>query len=157
MYKLYFDGSCLKNPGGISTGGYVLYKDKNRVSDGSATIKAGNTSSNVAEYVGLILGLLHLLSEEFQDEEIQVIGDSKLVISQMFRGWKIKKGAYIPYAEVTKLILPRFSNIRGKLIPREQNEEADHMSRIYSTDYVDVFQLAYTEESDQQQSFFKSL
>ena len=138
MYKLYFDGSCLKNPGGISSSGCVLYKDKDKIWSTHITLEEKNTSSNVAEYAGLIIGLLYLLNEELGNEEITVIGDSKLVISQMFRGWKVKKGAYVKYAHYAHELVDKFSNIKGKLIPRDLNEEADHMSKIYSTELTNV-------------------
>lgn len=134
MIKLYFDGGCTINPGGIATSGVVIYRGKKRIYTASATLEEKNTSCNVVEYGGLIIGLNFLIADGLEKEEIQVIGDSKLVIAQMFRGWKLKKGAYIPYAQHCSRLLSRFSNIKGKLIPREQNKEADALTRKWSSE-----------------------
>lgn len=139
MYKLYFDGGCgPQNPGGRATYGSVLYKDNQRIWKAQGVIDEINTSNNVAEYGGLIIGLSHLLSIGAQNEQIVVFGDSKLVIAQMFRQWKIKKGIYLPYANHCHTLLKEFTDIKGKLLPRHLNTEADALTHFFSTEKVKI-------------------
>lgn len=130
MYKLYFDGSAKGDKfGGAGT---VIYKDRKRIWQHSRTLVEQPMSCNVAEYAGLINGLKWLKREGLENEEIEVQGDSKLVIMQMFSHWRIKKGAYLNNAIECRELLRDFSNIRGHWIPRERNEEADFLSTRYS-------------------------
>jgi len=139
MYKLYFDGGCgPKNPGGIATFGCYVEKDGQQLFKMQGVMDETDTSNNVAEYGGLITGLTWLLKEQLQDEKVVVIGDSKLVISQMFRHWRIKQGAYIKYARYADTLVSQFSDIRGKLIPRHLNSKADSLTRFYSTEKIRV-------------------
>ena len=50
------------------------------------------TSCNLAEYAGLIAVLRYLLDAGLSDERIVMIGDSQLVINQMFGRRRIKRG-----------------------------------------------------------------
>lgn len=138
MYKLYFDGSCLVNPGNRSACGAIIFKGHARVWQSSVTIDEENSSNNVAEYAGLIIGLEYLREQGLQHEPIQVIGDSKLVISQMFRGWRVKSGAYVPYAYYASTIISEFTNIKGKLVPRDANRQADKLSKRYRKQKVKI-------------------
>lgn len=138
MYRMNFDGGCSKNPGGLATFGVVIYHNNQPIWESQGLLDEENTSSNVAEYAGFITGLNYFLENGLQDEEIQVCGDSKLVISQMFRHWQIKEGAYVRYAIYARELLENFSNIRGKLIPRNQNQEADSLTHYWSTERTKV-------------------
>lgn len=129
MIKIYFDGGCTINPGGIATFGVIIKQGDKWLWQTSGTLDETDTSSNVAEYAALITGLEWLLDNGYQGEELKVIGDSKLVISQMFRGWRIKNGAYVKYATYCKMLVEQFFFSSGKLIPREQNEQADELTR----------------------------
>jgi len=136
---MYFDGGCgPKNPGGIATFGFHIEEDGKTTYSMYGTMDETNTSNNVAEYGGLIMGLLWLKENNKHQQSIQVMGDSKLVISQMFRHWRIKNGAYVPYAKYAKQLVSEFSDIRGKLIPRYLNSKADELTRIYSTEKIKV-------------------
>ena len=138
-YYINFDGSCWpKNPGGFARYGAVIFKNGNRIHTIQGVMEETETSNNVGEYGGLIMALTYLLSIEAQNNEVVVIGDSKLVISQMFRGWRIKNGFYVKYAKYCKELVNKFQKIKGKLVPREMNEEADNLASFYSTDRVKV-------------------
>lgn len=137
MYQLYFDGGCgPNNPGGIATFGCYVERDGETIFKMQGVMDETETSSNVAEYGGLISGLTWLLEEDLQNEQIVVIGDSKLVISQMFHHWRIKKGLYVKYARYCKKLLEQFDDIQGKLVPRALNEKADGLTRFWSTERI---------------------
>ena len=69
MFKLYFDGASRGNPGPASYGG-VIYKP-----DGTTLLtykKAiGKHTNNVAEYLGLIVGLRHCIDQKINDLSIK--------------------------------------------------------------------------------------
>jgi ribonuclease HI len=135
MIKVYFDGACEpKNPGGTASFGVVILKGKKRIYEASDIFKPvkgkeKETSNNVAEYSGFLDALEWLVENGCQDKEIEIFGDSKLVIEQMFGSWAMRKGFYIPIAKKAKSILKKFKNITGTWIPREENSIADELSK----------------------------
>lgn len=130
MIELYFDGFCMTNPGTSGGCGVLILEDGEIIKTISSKIVGSNISNNIAEYKGLILGLQYLLNSSLENEEINIFGDSKLVIMQMIGQWKIKKGLYKDVALEAKELLKKFSNINFKWIPREENEEADSLSQV---------------------------
>lgn len=139
MNIIYFDGACGPyNPGGhMGCGVIIKDKDNNTIH----TIKkqyspdefSGNTSNNVAEYLALILALEWCIKYNVLD--IQVYGDSKLVINQMTGVFKIKNGAYVPHAIKAQNLIKNFSSVSFKHVKRELNNEADELSGIIIDGY----------------------
>src|SRR5438477_1753300 len=135
MYTAYFDGACEPiNPGGTASYGAVIFRDGKRIWECSEIYKPEpghqrETSNNVAEYAALIAVLEWFADHELFDAEIQIYGDSKLVIEQLFGNWKIKGGFYASLARRARELIRRFSNIRGQHIPRERNGIADELSK----------------------------
>ena len=130
MIEAYFDGLCEpRNPGGIATYGYVIYKDGKAVKKGCRAIGHGKSmTNNVAEYSGMLRIAEWLNNQQF-DDEIVIKGDSQLAINQMKGIWQIK-------SETSRRFVPKIRKLlKGKKvkfiwIPREQNEEADMLSRV---------------------------
>lgn len=93
-YTLIFDGGSIGNPGT----GYGSYRLR-RNADGKEKIKrldfGTNVTNNIAEYQALIAGLEDLLSmirragKNPADFSVEILGDSRLVISQMRGEWKV--------------------------------------------------------------------
>jgi ribonuclease HI len=102
----------------------ACWQASERVPDRSA-----GTSNNLAEYAALIAVLRHLIDAGLQREHIVVVGDSQLVINQMFGNWKIKRGCYVELAREAKALLTQFPRIEGKWVPRDRNTVADELSR----------------------------
>jgi len=48
----------------------------------------------------------------------------------MAKGWKVKGGGYLAKLKEAKDLLKEFESISFEWIPREENEEADLLSRI---------------------------
>lgn len=132
--QLYFDGACGPyNPGGhIGCG--VLIKDKN--GDVIHTISrqyspdefGGNTSNNVAEYQAFILGMQWCIDNGISD--VDVFGDSQLVINQMLGKYKIKNGLYAEKAREAISMIKNFNKITFTHILRNFNSQADELSKI---------------------------
>ncbi len=86
-------------------------------------------SNNVAEYAALCEALEFLLKKKREDSTIEVRSDSTLVVNQMSGKWKLRKGLYREkYLEAIRL-RTQFAQLRFRWIPREDNEEADGLSR----------------------------
>lgn len=130
MIELYFDGSCQKNgdPNSKMSYGAIVLENGRTIWQDSAWVEAEVSSVNVAEYAGLIAGLKWLLENGM--DGVTVFGDSKMVIYQTFKHWRIKRGAYVRHAIEAKQLVKRFNNIVGKWIPREKNYLADELSRV---------------------------
>lgn len=134
MIKAYFDGCCEPiNPGGVAAYGVVIFKDDQRIWEDSRifypTKAKRNTSNNLAEYRGFKAILDYLIENELNYENIEIFGDSNLVIQQMFGNWQIRSGLYVPVALDCKKLLKKFPTIKGYWIPREKNSIADRLSK----------------------------
>jgi len=130
MISIYFDGLCRpRNPGGVATYGYVIYRDGKKVKRGSGVIGSGvGMTNNVAEYSALKYAA-EWVSLNSVDDEIVIKGDSQLVIHQMNGTWQIRSETskkFVP--EIRRLLEGR--KTRFIWIPREQNTEADLLSNI---------------------------
>lgn len=131
MIEVYFDGACTPNPNGIVSYGAVIIQDKKLLYTISqkANISSDKTSNNVAEYCGCIAALKYLLSRNLEKEKVIFYGDSKLVIEQMTGKWQVGDGLYVEYAIRARFDAHLFKDISFVWIPREQNTEADLLSR----------------------------
>jgi len=69
-----------------------------------------------------------LIEKGLENEQIQVYGDSALVIQQMQGLKNIGNGFYVEQAVKCKELVKRFTNIRFQWIPREMNAEADSLA-----------------------------
>ncbi len=126
------DGLCEPvNPGGIATYGYVIKNaDGSLIARKAGVVGKGpEMSNNVAEYAALCECLELLLQRRMADSIITVKGDSKLVINQMGGDWKFHKGLYKEKYLEAKLLANKFTRLSFQWVPREQNEEADSLTR----------------------------
>ncbi|BFI74810.1 ribonuclease HI [Sulfurisphaera ohwakuensis] len=126
----YFDGLCEpKNPGGIATFGFVIYLDNRKIEGYGLAEKpfSINSTNNVAEYSGLICLMETMLKLGISSPIIK--GDSQLVIKQMNGEYKVKAKRIIPLYEKA-IQLKKKLNATLIWVPREENEEADRLSRV---------------------------
>ena len=130
MITIYFDGLCRpKNPGGVATYGYLIFRDGKKVKSGYGVVGSGpGMTNNVAEYSALKQAA-EWLRRQGGDDEIMIKGDSQLVIHQMNGTWQVRSATskkFVP--EIRRLFEGR--KIRFIWIPREQNVEADELSNL---------------------------
>lgn len=134
MIVIYTDGLAEPNPG-IGTYGYVILKDGARVSSRHG-FSGQRVTNNYAEYDGLIHALAELSGNE--GDEIVVRSDSSLLVNQMAGAWKVGKkaynnpheGSYVEKFLEARELARKFAKLRFEWIPREQNMEADELSRV---------------------------
>lgn len=131
MIEAYFDGACEPNPNGVASYGAIIRRDGRAIWRASERVpdRGAGTSNNLAEYAALIAVLRHLIDVELHHEGIVVIGDSRLVINQMFGSWKIRRDCYVELAHEAKALLAQFPRIEGRWVPRDRNTVANELSK----------------------------
>lgn len=135
MITVYIDGLAEPRNPGIGTFGYVIYNDGKKIKESNG-FAGESVTNNYAEYTALLKALKELVELGLTMEELIIKSDSRLLVKQMSGIWKVKKGAYIErYKEVNELA-KRFASIKFVWIPREENREADLLSRIAYRDYI---------------------
>jgi ribonuclease HI len=133
-YKLQFDGCSKSNPG-IAGAGAVIYKFNEEISN-KIMFVGNNETNNVAEYTGLIIGLLQAINLNIK--VLTVEGDSMLVIKQMKGEYKVKSVNLIALYDKAKLLEKEFDSISYKHIYRVNNKRADELSNLaISKDFSD--------------------
>jgi ribonuclease HI len=114
------DGGARGNPGPAAIGIVIRDGEGNVLQDLGETI--GEATNNVAEYKALIRGIL--MARELGADELQIHGDSELVVKQMLGQYKVKHPDMKPlHAEAKEALTGvewTISHVR-----REQNAEAD--------------------------------
>lgn len=129
----HFDGSCDPNPGGeMGMGIHFQIGDKPLRKYSHKEPSTSENTCNVAEYKALEWLLNTLTLEQVGGADINIKGDSKLVVMQMKGIWKIKTGQYRTFATRCKMLLhdlSRHNRVRIEWVPREQNQLADELSK----------------------------
>jgi ribonuclease HI len=130
MITVYFDGLCYpRNPCGVAAYGYLVYRDGALIHRGFRAVGEGKgMTNNVAEYEGL-MGAAQWLKDEGIEEKIVIKGDSQLVIRQMKGEWKINSATSKKYVPAIRRLLEG-KDVSFSWVPREENEEADKLSRV---------------------------
>jgi len=146
MITIYFDGLTEPfNPNGVATYGYVVYKDIKVLKKGCGACGHGKgMTNNVAEYSGLMHALDWLKNNvsDIEKENILIKGDSALVVNQLNGRWRVNS-ATSKYFVPKILTLLKDLNVDLMWIPRDQNQEADGLSRLAFEKYVKENNLNY--------------
>lgn len=135
-WKLFFDGAFTN---GEPMYGWCLTREGIEVARGHGIVDRLNDekTTNVAEYGGLVAGLVGSVEWLRQYDQLTVFGDSQLVIRQMSGQYRIKKVHLMPYAEKAKKVIKTIQEAGVSVvldwIPREQNTRADELSKMAVT------------------------
>ncbi|RVX00526.1 Transposon Ty3-I Gag-Pol polyprotein [Vitis vinifera] len=87
-------------------------------------------TNNIVEYEACILGLETAL--ELEIRQIEVFGDSNLVLRQIQGEWKTRDVKLRPYHAYLELLVGRFDDLRYTHLPRAQNQFADALATLAS-------------------------
>ncbi len=130
MITVYFDGLCYpKNPCGVAAFGYLVLRNGQVVHKGFRAVGEGRgMTNNVAEYEGL-MAAAQWIADEGIEEKIVIKGDSQLVIKQMNGEWKVNSATSKKYVPKIKKLLEG-KDVSFVWVPREENAEADGLSRL---------------------------
>jgi ribonuclease HI len=128
--NIYTDGGARGNPG-ISGAG-IFVSDEDGLTLAQEAVFLGHKTNNEAEYLALeyALGVLESKSLLDQNTKLFFYLDSKLVVEQLSRRWKIKEHRLL---EIALRIWQRLSTLPHAgfsftHVPREQNKIADQLA-----------------------------
>ena len=120
----YTDGGSRGNPGNAATGGIIVTLQKEVLFEFSQYI--GIATNNEAEYSALVTVLEWVSQQPEKYSSITCYLDSKLVVEQLNKNWKIKEPRMRTFAQKCWDIISEFQITATFVhIPREQNKIAD--------------------------------
>ena len=120
---LFFDGACRGNPGPMGIGAVLLENGK-KVKEISKRL--GKGTNNIAEWSALIEGLK--LAKAHGCRELEVRGDSQLIIRQIMGRYRVKSENLIPLYHEAKRLSGNFGKIHFKWVKRDDNAITDALS-----------------------------
>lgn len=121
MIQVYCDGGARGNPGPAAYG-FVIKDNGQIIKRQGGTI--GVATNNFAEYTALIKAL-SWLSGDYQNCDLEVRMDSKLVISQLSGIYKVKDAKIRQLVFEVRILENNFGQIKYVHISRINNWEAD--------------------------------
>jgi ribonuclease HI len=122
--RLFTDGAARGNPGPAGAGAVIISPEGHIVAKVGKYL--GETTNNVAEYTGLILGLKRAKAMGLR--ELEVLADSELLVKQLAGEYQVKADHLRPLHDEAQALIKGFEIIEIRHIPREENTAADEMS-----------------------------
>jgi ribonuclease HI len=117
------DGGARGNPGPAAVG--VVVRD----ADGEILVeraeRIGRTTNNVAEYKALLLGIA--TARELGGTELELVGDSELIVRQIEGRYKVKDATLRELHAEAKRELSELERWSIRHVKRGQNADADRL------------------------------
>jgi ribonuclease HI len=132
--RLFFDGLCEPNPGGVATYGWSLVEPETgkELAHGKGQVKTTegrSATNNVAEYYGVGHGL-HYLKDQGWQGSLEILGDSQLVVKQLTGAWECHADGLRELLDRCRLRLTEVAtDWTAAWVPREQNTRADELTQ----------------------------
>lgn len=124
QWILYIDGAARNNPGPSGVGIIIKHNDETLLEAGYFL---GTKTNNQAEYLALIIGLMHLYELAESKSLVNIITDSQLLARQITGHYRVKEPALQKlHAQALKLL--RTYNYTMQHVLRAHNREADKMA-----------------------------
>ena len=117
------DGGARGNPGPAAVGVVVRDEGGDVLEERGETI--GRATNNVAEYRALLLGIE--LAAAHGATELDLVGDSELVVKQMKGEYKVKDATMRELNAEVKAALRPFDSWSIRHVRRAQNADADRL------------------------------
>ena len=117
------DGGARGNPGPAAVGVVVRNGTGEVLEERGETI--GRATNNVAEYRALLLGIE--MAAAHGASELELIGDSELVVRQVEGRYKVKDATMRELHTEVKRALQPFESWSIRHVRREQNADADRL------------------------------
>ena len=124
-HQVFCDGASRSNPGDASIG-VSISLDGKEIHTISREI--GIATNNEAEYQALIDGLNYCIENSIN--EVDVFLDSKLVIEQVKKNYKVKAHNLKEYNSQVENMIKEFKYIEFKHVYREDNKRADQLANL---------------------------
>ncbi|CAJ2652969.1 unnamed protein product [Trifolium pratense] len=87
-------------------------------------------TNNIAEYEACIMGIEEAI--DLRIKNIDIYGDSALVINQIKGEWETRHAGLIPYRDYARRLLTFFNKVELHHIPRDENQMADALATLSS-------------------------
>ncbi|GAU31019.1 hypothetical protein TSUD_214550 [Trifolium subterraneum] len=87
-------------------------------------------TNNIAEYEACIMGIEEVI--DLRIKNINIYGDSALVINQIKGEWETRHASLIPYRDYARRLLTFFNKVELHHIPRDENQMADALATLSS-------------------------
>lgn len=120
---VHVDGGARGNPGPAAVAAVVRDAGGSVVCERGEAI--GEATNNVAEYRALLLGIE--LARERGAEEVELVGDSELIVRQVRGEYKVKQPVLRELNRQVRGSLAAFRDWSIRHVPREQNADADRL------------------------------
>ena len=124
-HQVFCDGASRSNPGDASIG-VSISLDGKEIHTISKEI--GIATNNEAEYQALIDGLNYCIENSIN--EVDVFLDSKLVIEQVKKNYKVKAHNLKEYNSQVENMIKEFKYIEFNHVYREDNKRADQLANL---------------------------
>nr|XP_027109478.1 uncharacterized protein LOC113729374 [Coffea arabica] len=126
-WKMYFDGAAHRH--GVGVGIVFVTPDRGILL--YSFILNQHCSNNVAEYQTHILGLE--IAVDMEQLDIQIYGDSQLVVNQLLGSYEVKKSELILYHKYATRLMKRLGGASIKHVHRRENKQADALVALASS------------------------
>ena len=117
------DGGARGNPGPAAVAAVLTNPDGGLIEQLGKPI--GRATNNVAEYRAVLLGIE--LARSVGAREVELIGDSELVVKQVKGEYRVKDAGLQPLHAEVKAALAGFDRWSIRHVRREQNAAADRL------------------------------
>lgn len=118
---LFTDGGARGNPGPAACAAVLMNPEGEIIEKVGKFL--GNTTNNMAEYEGLLLGLE--LADKHGVQNLKLHMDSELIVMQMNGAYRVKEPRLKEKWELAKLQKAKFPQLKIVHVRREKNKEAD--------------------------------
>ena len=126
-WEMHFDGAARRDGNGA---GVVFVSPEKHILPYSFVLTQ-SCSNNMAEYQALNLGLQMALEMGIKD--LNIYGDSQLVINQLLEDYEVKKEDLVPYHRHALRLLDRLDIVKLEHVPRGANKMADALASLAAT------------------------
>jgi 2-C-methyl-D-erythritol 2,4-cyclodiphosphate synthase len=120
------DGASDGNPGPSGIG--IVFETPSKIEIGKLSEKAGENTSNQAEYLAAVRAVK--IAKEWGVERITVITDSQLMERQVNGSYKVKNPGILNLYQELMILLMGFKGWQMQHVGRDENMEADKLSKI---------------------------
>jgi len=124
-HQVFCDGASRSNPGDASVGVSISFDGKEIH---TISREIGIATNNEAEYQALIDGLNYCIENSIN--EVDVFLDSKLVIEQVNKNYKVKAHNLKEFNSEVENMIKDFKYIKFNHVYREDNKRADQLANL---------------------------
>jgi ribonuclease HI len=119
----HVDGGSRGNPGPAAVG--VVISDEHGETLLEIGRPIGRATNNVAEYRALLLGIEH--AKRLGARELELVGDSELVVKQVLGQYRVKDAGLRPLWAEVRAALAELESWSVRHVRREHNADADRL------------------------------